>query len=108
LAKIIEVGDELILSLSFFEKLGAFHTSIRAPRDSLNSVTVMENPWSRADGMQGVRAPGTGIPMVVMLGTLRRKGSKDFAAVYMRGPAKVYEFSSGPFKRWIVSVNDSQ
>ena len=53
--------------------------------------------------MQGIRAPGTGIPWVIMLGTLRCKNGKDFAVVYGRGSAKIYEFSGQPFSRWIVT-----
>lgn len=100
------VGEDgyLVLKLSFMEKLGSFHSSIRIPKSELKSVGEMQNPWERSNGMKGIRAPGTGIPWVIILGTLRYKGGKDFAAVYGRGPAKVYEFKSGPFKRWIVST----
>jgi hypothetical protein len=53
--------------------------------------------------LRGVRAPGTGIPYVVLLGTMRFKEGKDFTAIYKRKPVKIYEFSAGEFKRWIVS-----
>jgi len=100
---VIEVDQDLVLMLSGLEKVGSFHKSIRVPKSSLDSVKEVENPWSGPDGMKGFRAPGTGIPGVVMLGTLRGSRGKDFAAVYGKGRAKVYEFSSGPFRRWILS-----
>ena len=103
MAQVIETDQELILTLSGLEKLGSFHNSIRVPKSCLLSIKELENPWSGPDGMKGFRAPGTGIPGVVMLGTLRSKQGKEFAAVYGKGRAKVYEFSSGPFRRWILS-----
>lgn len=106
MAKVIEVDQDLVLMLSGLEKVGSFHKSIRVPKSSLDSVKEVENPWSGPDGMKGFRAPGTGIPGVVMLGTLRSKQGKEFAAVYGKGHAKVYEFNSGPFRRWILSDSE--
>ena len=103
MAKVIEEGNELVLKLSRLEKLGAFHTSIRAPKNSLVEIKEMANPWSRSDGMKGLRAPGTGCPKVIMLGTLRKRKGKDFAAVYGRGRANVYVFKGQSFSQWIVS-----
>ena len=102
MAKIVEVGSELILQLSWREKIFAFHGNPRAKASDLVSTTDSTNPWS-SEVLRGVRAPGTGIPYVVLLGTMRFKGGKDFTAIYKRGPVKVYEFSAGEFKRWIVS-----
>ena len=102
MARIIETEDELILELSRLEKWGAFHSSIRAPKSALIKSFEFENPWSKGF-LQGVRAPGTGIPFVILLGTLRGKGFKDFTAIRGRGPVVVYEFSGLPFRRWIVS-----
>jgi hypothetical protein len=50
-----------------------------------------------------MRAPGTAIPFVVLLGTMRFRGGKDFIAIYRRKPVDIYEFSAGEFKRWILS-----
>ncbi len=105
MATVRELEGELVLELSFWERLGAFHSSIRAPKSELLSIHVMANPWNRVEGMTGMRAPGTGMPGVIMLGTLRKRGGKDFVAVYGRTPAKVYTFKSGEFGRWIVTGN---
>ena len=110
MAKVREVDGFLLLELSSLEKLGSLHGSIRVPKRFLTSIKEIPNPWKGPDGMRGVRAPGTGIPGVIMLGTLRKKSGKEFAVVYKRGAAKIYEFSDGPFSRWIVSTlkNDSE
>ena len=102
MAKVIDTGDEYVLQLSLLEKLGAFHGSLRAPKSALTRKVVVDKPWSMKS-MYGVRAPGTGIPMVIMLGTLRWGRRKNFAAIYGRGPATVYEFEGQPYENWIVS-----
>ena len=71
-------------------------------KDKLIKTTVFQNPWSK-EVLKGVRAPGTGIPYVILLGTMRYKGGKDFTAIYKRSPVTVYEFKEYSFKRWIVT-----
>jgi hypothetical protein len=103
MAHVIEENGELILKLSLRERIFALHSSPKANASDLVSTSDSTNPWS-AEVLRGVRAPGTGIPYVVLLGTMRFEGGKDFTAIYKRGPVKIYEFSSGEFKRWIVSI----
>jgi len=95
-------GNSITLNLSFWEKIGSFHKNLVVPKDKLISKTVHQNPWSK-EVLNGVRAPGTGIPYVILLGTMRYKGGKDFAAIYKRKPVMVYEFEGYEFKRWIIS-----
>ena len=102
-AKVIEVDGEFVLQLSLREKIFAFHGNPRAKASDLISTTEMENPW-RKEVLRGMRAPGTAIPYIVLLGTMRFKGGKDFTAIYKRGAVRIYEFQAGEFKRWIVSL----
>ncbi len=106
MAQVIEEGSELKLILSPLERLGALHGSMTLPKSALIRSYVMDTPWNRKDGMIGVRAPGTGFPWLIMLGTLRGRGFKDFATVYGKGPANVYEFEGQEFRRWIVTVRE--
>jgi hypothetical protein len=97
------VGEEIILELSFWERVGALHSS---PRVSLNAVTKVEfidNLWSNKV-LRGVRAPGTGIPYKVLLGTMRGRSSRDFTALKGRGPGVLITLSEGPFERWIFTL----
>lgn len=103
MAQVIEVGGELVLQLSLRERIFAFHGNPTANAADLVSTTESANPWSK-EVLRGVRAPGTAIPYGVLLGTMRFKGGKDFTAIYKRGPVRIYEFSAGEFKRWIVSI----
>ena len=54
-----------------------------------------------------MRAPGTGLPGVLALGTWRGNGGKDFAALYRGGPAVVVELEGAPFRRLLVSAHDA-
>jgi hypothetical protein len=103
MAKVKVMGDEVILELSFWERVGALHSS---PRVSLNAVTKVElidNLWSNKV-LRGVRAPGTGIPYKVLLGTMRGRSYRDFTALKGRGPGVLITLSEGPFERWIFTL----
>ena len=105
MAHVLEEGSDLKLILSPIERLVALHGSMTFPKSALVRTYIMDTPWDRKVGIIGVRAPGTGIPWLIMLGTLRGRGFKDFAAVYGKGPGKVYEFEGQEFRRWIVTVS---
>ena len=102
MAKVIEEGSNLILKLSTWEKIGGMHRDLIVSKDNLVSKDVYQNPWTK-EVLKGVRAPGTGIPYVILLGSMRYKGGKDFTAIYKRKPVAVYEFKDYSFKRWIVT-----
>lgn len=102
MAKVIEEGNNLILKLSMWEKIGGFHRDLVVSKDLLVKKTVFQNPWSK-EVLKGVRSPGTGIPYVILLGRMRYKGGKDFTAIYKRRPVTVYEFKDSAFSRWIVT-----
>ena len=102
MAKIIDSGSEIELSLTKREKMAALHGNLIAKKSDLTSRKVVENPW-RSGLLKGVRAPGTGIPFYLLLGTMRYKGGKDFTIIYRNKPVEVFEFKGGPYKRWIIS-----
>ena len=107
MAKVVIDGNELVLQLSFWEKMGALHSSPRAARSALTSVESVEQLW-RSDVLRGIRAPGTAFPYVVLLGTLRGRRYKDFVAMKGRGQGCVLTFSSGPFERWIFTIRQPE
>ncbi len=102
MAKVIEKDGNLILQLSKLEKLGGLHGDISVRKDKLISQKVHNKPWS-SEVLKGIRAPGTAIPYVILLGTMRYRGGKDFTAIYKRRPVTIYEFKDSPFKRWIIT-----
>ena len=103
MAKLVKVGSELILELSIWEKLGALHNSPRISADSVEKVEFIDQLWGSST-LRGIRAPGTALPYVVLLGTLRGRGYRDFVAMSGRGEGVVLTLKSGPFARWIFTL----
>lgn len=103
MAQVIDDGKTLTLTLSPLEKLGAFHGDITINKSQLISIEESTTPWTLSV-LRGIRAPGTGIPFVIMLGTLRHRQGKDFAAVYKKRPVRIYNLKDAPYKRWIVTI----
>jgi hypothetical protein len=97
------VGDELILELSFWERIGALHSSPRVAISAVTKIEFVEKLWSK-EVLRGMRAPGTGIPHKVLLGTMRGRKYCDFTAIKGRGAGAVITFSEGPFERWIFTL----
>ena len=104
MAHLVISGDRVLLNLSILEALGAFHSSPEIELSHIESVEVVENPWTN-QVLKGIRV-GTGIPFVVLLGTMKYIGGKDFCVIYKRRPNAVITFKSGPFKRWIFEIKD--
>jgi hypothetical protein len=103
MAKVVKVGDELVLELSFWEKMGALHSSPRIPASSVEKIEFFDELWG-SDTLRGVRAPGTALPYVVLLGTLRGLKYRDFVTMKGRGEGVVLTLKSGPFARWIFTL----
>jgi hypothetical protein len=105
MAHVVVNRDRVRFELSFWEKLGAFAHSQDIAISDVDSVEIVSNPWTSAV-LKGVRAPGTGIPLIAMLGTMRYRGGKDLCAIYRRRPNAVVRLKSGPYKRWIFEIKD--
>ena len=102
MAKVVESNGTLTLQLSLREKIFALHKNLSVDKKCLIGKKVAEKPWS-SEVLKGIRSPGTAIPYVVLLGTMRYRGGKDFTAIYKKAPVEIYLFKDGPYKRWIVT-----
>lgn len=100
MASVAVEGDELVVRLSARERVGALRSEVRVP---VTSVREVHTVTVASKGLRGFRAPGTGLPGVVALGTWRRRGGKDFVAAYRRHPGIVIELEGQEFDRLIVS-----
>jgi hypothetical protein len=94
----------LHLRLSLLEKLEAFHGDLSVALSSIREVRAVPNAWPE---LRGIRAPGTGIPGVIAVGTRRGNFGKDFAVVHGPGPAIVIELEGEPFARLVVTSADA-
>jgi len=100
-------GDEIRLKLSLLEQLGACWPAPKARLDQIQSLDFKDSLWT-TEAMQGVRAPGTGFPFVVMIGVIRRLKTKDFCVIKRKKSGVIITFSSGPFQRWIYTLEGSR
>jgi hypothetical protein len=105
MAALVREGEELVVYLRDLERVGAMSGDVRVPIRCVREVRVTEAPFGE---VRGIRAPGTGVPRVVALGTWRGKHGKDFVAVYRGEPGVVVELEGAPFARLIVSGHDAQ
>jgi hypothetical protein len=97
-------GSDLCLRLRFVEKLEGVHGDIRVPLSSVSSVRSVPSAWPE---LRGIRAPGTGIPGVIAVGTRRGRFGKDFAVVHGQGSAVIVELEGAPYGRLVATVEDA-
>ena len=97
-------GNELVLHLRAIEKAEGAHGDIRLPLSAVTAVRSVDDPWPE---LRGIRAPGTGLPNVIAVGTRRGKFGKDFAAVHGKGPAVVVELEGADYSRLVVTADDA-
>jgi hypothetical protein len=103
MAKVRVESDGLFVRLSFWEQLGALRGDLRVPRAAVTNARVVPDPWTE---LRGIRAPGTGIPGVIALGTRRGRFGRDFAAVYGHRPGIVIECSNTTYRRLVLTVGN--
>jgi hypothetical protein len=97
-------GGDLVLRMRAREKAEGMHGDIRVPLAAVRAVRAVDDPWPE---LRGIRAPGTGLPGVVAVGTRRGGFGKDFAAVHGKGPAVVVELDGADFARLVVTSDDA-
>ena len=97
-------GDDLVLELTTAEKLEGLHSTIRVPLSAVTAVRAVDDPWA---ALRGIRAPGTGLPGVIAVGTRRGSSIKDFAAVHGKGPAVVVELKGAQYGRLVATMDDA-
>lgn len=103
-AQIVEVPGFVEIRLSRWEKWGAWHRDLRIPVEHIAHRDHVPDLWSR---LRGMRAPGTGFPGVIMLGTTRFRidgtWRKDFNAVYGHRPGTVLTLRNEDFERVLIT-----
>jgi len=104
MARLTVDREDLVLDLSGLEELEGFHRSIRVPISTVRDIRSVDDPWPE---LRGIRAPGTGLPGVIAVGTRRGTGIKDFAAVHGTAPAVVVELDGAEFGRLVVTEDDA-
>jgi hypothetical protein len=104
-ARLVVDGDDLVVCMSALEKLAAFHGDVRVPLRAVVSVRVADAPYRE---LRGIRAPGTGWPGRIAIGTRRYPGGKDFACVVGKQAAVVVELDGAPYGRLVIGSSDPE
>src|SRR5580698_3135440 len=104
MASLIVEGADLVVKMSDLEKVEAVHIDIHVPLTTVHEVRAVDDAWPE---LRGIRAPGTGIPFVIAVGTRRGSFGKDFAAVHGKGPAVVVDLEGADFTRLVVTTDDA-
>ncbi|MEO8907813.1 MAG: hypothetical protein ABI310_07005 [Microbacteriaceae bacterium] len=99
-------GDELVLALSEMEKLEAVHAGeIRVPVTSVRGIEVLDDAL---DAVHGIRT-GTGIPGVLVVGTIRHEGKKAFVVVHHGQPRGVLvRLERADFDELVIGCDDPE
>jgi hypothetical protein len=97
-------GDSLVLHLRALEKAEGMHGDIRVPLSAVRAVRSVDDAWPE---LRGIRAPGTGLPNVIAVGTRRGSFGRDFAAVHGKGPAVVVELDGADYGRLVITADDA-
>jgi hypothetical protein len=102
---VIVEGSDVVVKMSDVEKFEAVHTDVHVPLAAVRAVRVVDDAWPE---LRGIRAPGTGIPGVIAVGTRRGSFGKDFAVVHGREMAVVIELEGASYARLIVTTPDAE
>lgn len=97
--------DELVIRLTFWQKIWALRGDLHIPATSLRGAVVADDKWVRT---LGLRVPGTALPGLIIAGTYIRP--KDSAFVYWtrRNPSILQLNLSGrPYNRVFIGVDDA-
>jgi hypothetical protein len=97
-------GSDLVVTMSEVENFEALHRDIRVPLSTVRAVRVVDDAWPE---LRGIRAPGTGIPGVIAVGTRRGSFGKDFVVVHGKDPAVVIEFAGAAYSRIVVTTPEA-
>ncbi len=104
MAELVVDGDSLVLHLRPMERAEGMHSDIRVPLSAVRAVRAVDDPWPE---LRGIRAPGTGLPNVIAVGTRRGGFGKDFAAVHGKGPAIVVDLVGAEYGRLVLTTDDA-
>ncbi|MFJ7947791.1 hypothetical protein ACIQ6K_29690 [Streptomyces sp. NPDC096354] len=106
MARVEVEGTDIVVRLSWWEKIATRHSEVRVPGSALRRL-YLEPDWWRA--LRGRRGRGTWIPGQLCAGIRLLQKGQDFALVRAGEPVLCVELRRGaPFSRLAISVADPE
>ena len=102
MARVHIADGHLHLRLSRAEKLQTLHSDLEVPLAHVVSVDPAHDLWPH---LRGIRAPGTGIPRLLLLGTMRFKTGRDFCIAYHGKPGVIIRLREEKYERLLVATD---
>ncbi|MFC9294812.1 hypothetical protein ACFTWH_23835 [Streptomyces sp. NPDC057011] len=105
MARLYVDGDQMVVRLSWWERIAARQNGPRVPLAAVADVSVVTDWWRP---LRGARARGRLVPSVLCLGTWRHASGRDFVAIRARDlrVVRVDLLPSAPYAR--ISVSDPE
>jgi hypothetical protein len=104
MASLLITADTVTVQLSPVEKFEAVHGNVTVPRSAITGARAVGDGM---DEIHGLRMPGTGIPGVLMVGTVRDHEFVTFAVCHARRPAVVIDLTGQPYDRLVITLDDA-
>ncbi|HVM65873.1 MAG TPA: hypothetical protein VMU14_13495 [Acidimicrobiales bacterium] len=99
-------GDDIVVQMRPWERMEALHGDLRLPHGALQGAEVLDDA---IHAVHGLRAPGTGVPGLVAVGTYRASGTKLFAVVHHDNRRGVrLRFTGADYDEVIVGCDDPE
>jgi hypothetical protein len=92
------------VSLSAAEKIEALHGNVTVPRTAVIGARGVPDGMAEVHGMR----TGTGLPGVILVGTVRDSDSVTFAVCHGRRPAVVLDLAGQSYDRIVVTVENPE
>ncbi|HTX26633.1 MAG TPA: hypothetical protein VME19_06415 [Streptosporangiaceae bacterium] len=104
MARLLIDDRAVIVSMSVMEKLEALHGNVTIPRTAV--IAARGVPDGLAELRDRDAGTGTGLPGLMMVGTIRNNGSVTFAVCRGRRPAVVLDLAGHSYDRIVVTVDN--
>jgi hypothetical protein len=104
MAEVAVVDGALRVRLSPVEKVEAVHGDIQVDQADVVEVAVVDEPFK---AVHGFRAPGTGVPGVVAVGTWRDGGRRVFVVLHHGQKAVRILLKDASFDELLIGAEDA-
>ncbi|MBD0693950.1 hypothetical protein [Streptomyces sp. CBMA123] len=78
MARLLVDGDDLVVRLTWWERIVTRRREVRAPLEAVTAVEVQPDRWR---ALRGIRISGLAVPGALCLGVWRHKDGRDFVAL---------------------------